>query len=114
MTPGCIMMLRTVAQVQGAMAETCFELASHLGEGAQAATRTLTKAAEAPLGAPAEERQTALEDAVWAAYVAHAQCLRTIAGVSSLTVLTFLNKLDQYRGDRPVRPGAAGGRSSQQ
>jgi hypothetical protein len=51
-----------------------------------------------PLRAGPEQRQNAIEDALWTAYAAHEELLRAMTGLPRLAILVFLNELDLRRG----------------
>jgi hypothetical protein len=99
------MMLRTAGQVQGAMSATCVDLLSRCCRFAANGAAVLARAAVEPLRTPPEWRQSAVEDALWTAYAAHEETLRALTGVSSLSMLIFLNQLDMRRGPRPAQKG---------
>ena len=103
MAPDYPMMLRTAVQVQSAMCATGIDLLSRWGRFAASGAALLVQTALEPLGTPPEERQNAVEDAIWTAYAAHEEVLRAITGASTLSILIFLNKLDMRRGPRPAR-----------
>jgi len=99
-------MLGSAVQTQVALLATMVDLAGRWNGFVLGGLGGLARAAAAPLRAPAAERQTAIEDGLWAAYSAHAQLLRAAAGAPRLAAAVYLNKLDQQRGPRPVRPTA--------
>ncbi len=105
MTPDYSMILRTAAQVQGAMGATCVDLLSRWCRFAGNGATVLARAAVEPLRTPPERRQNAVEDALWTAYSGYEELLRALTGASSLSILIFLNELDMRRGPRPAQKG---------
>jgi hypothetical protein len=105
MTSDYAILLRTAAQIQGAMSATCIDLLSRWGRFAIGGAAMVVTTALDPLRVPAEQRQSAIEDAIWTTYSAHEQLLRAMSGASTMSVLVFLNKLDMRRGPRPARKG---------
>jgi hypothetical protein len=105
MTPDYTMMLRTAGQVGGAMGATAVNLFGRGFRLAASGVEVLAQAAVEPLRSPPERRQNAVEDAVWTAYAAHEELLRALSGLSTLSVLVFLNELDIRRGPRPAQKG---------
>jgi hypothetical protein len=97
-------MLRTAMQVQGAAAATWLNLAGRASQFALQEMTGLARAGAAPLLADRDHRQTACEDALWTGYMAHQQFLRALTGASRLSLLVFLNELDQRRGARAMPP----------
>jgi hypothetical protein len=95
-------MLRTAAHVQGAMTATWLNLARRGTAFAWESLTEVARAGAAPLLTDNTQRQAACEDAIWTAYVAHQQFLRAVTGASRLSLLVFLNELDQRRGARPM------------
>jgi len=91
-------MLRTAAQVQGAASAAWLELASRSGKFLMSGFETLVRSAAQPLRVDPEQRQNAIEDAVWTAYTAHEELLRAMTGLPRLAILVFLNELDLRRG----------------
>jgi len=90
-------MLRTTAQVHGAATAAWIELASRSGRFLISGFETLLRSAVQPLRVGPEQRQNAIEDAVWTAYTAHEELLRAMTGLPRLAVLVFLNELDLRR-----------------
>jgi len=91
-------MLRTAAQVHGAATAAWLELASRSGRFLLSGFETLARSAAQPLRVAPEQRQNAIEDAVWTAYTAHEELLRAMTGLPRLAILVFLNELDLRRG----------------
>jgi hypothetical protein len=106
MTPDYSTMLRTAAQVQGAMSAAFIDLASRWCRFSMSGVAILARSAIQPLRVPIEQRQNALEDSIWTAYTAHEELLRAAMGASRLALLIYLNELDLRRGVRPARPDA--------
>ncbi len=100
MTSDYASMWRTAAQVQGAMIGTWLDLAARGLRLATAEAQVLAEVAARPCRVAAEQRQTAVEDAVWAFYAGHAQLLRALSGAPGLAAMIFLNQLDLRRGPR--------------
>jgi hypothetical protein len=98
MTPDYRTMLRTAAQVHGAATAAWLELASRSGRFLLSGFETLARSAAQPLRVAPEQRQNAIEDAVWTAYTAHEELLRAMTGLPRLAILVFLNELDLRRG----------------
>jgi len=90
-------MLRTAAQVQGAASAAWLELASRSGKFLMSGFETLVRSAVQPLRVGPEQRQNAIEDAVWTAYTAHEELLRAMTGLPRVAMLVFLNELDLRR-----------------
>ena len=98
MTPDYRTMLRTAAEVQGAATAAWLEIASRSSRFLMSGFETLARSAAQPLRVSPEQRQSAIEDAVWTAYTAHEELLRAMTGLPRLAVLIFLNELDLRRG----------------
>lgn len=105
MNPDYPTMLRTVANVQGAMAATCVDLAARWIRFSFSGVATVVGAAVEPLRAAPEHQQAAIEDGVWTAYIAHEEVLRSITGAWGAGLLIFLNELDRRRGPKPAFRG---------
>lgn len=98
MAPDYRTMLRTAAQIQGAASAAWIELALRSGRFLISGFETLAGSAAQPLRVGPEQRQNAIEDAVWTAYTAHEELLRAMTGLPRLAMLVFLNELDLRRG----------------
>jgi hypothetical protein len=96
------MMLRTAVQVQGAVAATCLDLAGRWFVSATAEAGVVARAVAQPFRTQADQRQNAVEDAVWTLYEAHERMLRSMTGAPAASILVFLNELDVRRGRRNV------------